>query len=174
MTLRQAQGEPTIPSRAKPQSLDDYLEVMTRAVFQAGVRWSMIAARWDDYRRAFCDFRTDQVASFDDLDVQRALQEQILRSPKKVRATVANAQTLLILDKEYNGFKNYLRWFSSYDELCADFRKRFMFMGPMNVWYFLFRVGEEVPQFEEWVETIPGDHPRMREMVEKARHEGTL
>jgi len=174
MTLRQAQGEPTIPARAKPRSLDDYLEVMTRAVFQAGVRWSMIAARWEDYRRAFYDFRTDRVAAFDDLDVQRALQEQILRSPKKVRATVANAQTLLILDKEYNGFKNYLRSFSSYDRLCADFHERFKFMGPMNVWYFLFRVGEEVPQFEQWVETIPGDHPRMREMVEKARHEGTL
>jgi hypothetical protein len=37
------------------------------------------------------------------------------------------------------------------------------------VWYFLFRVGEPVPRFETWVQTIPGDHPRMREMVERAR-----
>jgi hypothetical protein len=35
----------------------------------------------------------------------------------------------------------------------------------MNVWYFLYRVGEPVPDFDAWIQTIPGDHPRMREMV---------
>ncbi len=53
-----------------------------------------------------------------------------------------------------------------------DFKKRFAFMGEMNVWYFLFRTGEAVPRFESWVETIPGEHPRMREMVERARAAG--
>ena len=42
-------------------------------------------------------------------------------------------------------------------------------MGDMNVWYFLFRTGEAVPPFESWVKTIRGEHPRMREMVERAR-----
>jgi len=45
-------------------------------------------------------------------------------------------------------------------------------MGDMNVWYVLFRTGHAVPRFEEWVSTIPGDHPRMREMVELARATG--
>jgi hypothetical protein len=36
----------------------------------------------------------------------------------------------------------------------------------MSVYYFLFRVGEPVPEFEDWIKTIEGDHPRMREMVE--------
>jgi hypothetical protein len=45
-------------------------------------------------------------------------------------------------------------------------------MGDMNVWYFLFRTGERVPAFESWVQTIRGDHPRMREMVERARLQG--
>lgn len=45
-------------------------------------------------------------------------------------------------------------------------------MGDMNVWYFLFRVHEPVPQFEHWVKTIPGEHPRMQEMVEQARAAG--
>ncbi len=154
--------------------MDGYLEVMTRAVFQAGVSWAMIAQRWDAFRRAFCDFDVQRVAAFDDVDIDRALAERILRSPKKVRATIANAQTILSLEKDYAGFKNYLRSFRSYDGLCADIRKRFKFMGAMNVWYFLFRVGEPVPNFEEWVKTIPGDHPRMQEMVERARREGTL
>ncbi|MBV9149806.1 MAG: DNA-3-methyladenine glycosylase I [Candidatus Eremiobacteraeota bacterium] len=164
----------TIPERAEPHSLDGYLEVMTRAVFQAGVSWAMIAQRWDAFRRAFCNFECARVAAFDDLDIERALQENILRSPKKVRATIGNAQTMLALDKEYGGFKDYLRSFSSYDALSTDIRRRFKFMGAMNVWYLLFRVGETVPPFEEWVKTIPGDHPRMQEMVEKARRDGTL
>jgi hypothetical protein len=46
-------------------------------------------------------------------------------------------------------------------------------MGEMNVWYFLFRVRQPVPRFEHWVTTIPGDHPRMKEMVEKGRSAGT-
>jgi len=164
----------TIPERAQPRSLDGYLEVMTRAVFQAGVSWAMIAQRWDAFRRAFCDFDARRVAAFDDIDIERALEERILRSPKKVRATIANAQALLAADQEFDGFNNYLRSFPSYEALCADMRKRFKFMGAMNVWYFLFRVGEPVPNFEEWVQTIPGEHPRMKEMVERARREGTI
>ena len=47
-------------------------------------------------------------------------------------------------------------------------------MGPMNVWYFRFRAGEDVPKFEDWLPTIGGDHPRMREMVALARSNGTF
>jgi len=166
---------PTIPERAVPPSLDGYLGVMTRAVFQAGVSWAMIAQRWSGFRQAFSGFDVTKVAGFNEGDVDRILREgNILRSLRKVRATVANAQTMLALAKEHDGFRNYLQSFRSYNALCADFRKRFKFMGPMNVWYFLFRVGEEVPQFEGWVRTIPGDHPRMREMVDKARRDGAL
>ena len=48
-------------------------------------------------------------------------------------------------------------------------RKRFKFMGDLNVYYFLFRIGQPVPNFEEWLTTIDGDHPKMREMVDLAR-----
>jgi hypothetical protein len=76
------------------------------------------------------------------------------------------------LDRKHGGFANYLRSFPDYATLAADFKKRFKFMGDMNVWYFLFRAHEPVPQFEHWVTTIPGEHPRMKEMVEKARAAG--
>lgn len=39
------------------------------------------------------------------------------------------------------------------------------------VYYFLFRVRESVPDFDTWIETIPGNHPRMREMVEHAEEQ---
>jgi len=147
--------------------------VMTRAVFQAGVRWNQIAQHWASYRAAFDNFDPGHVAAYDGVDVERILATPgILRTPRKVRACIQNAKALLESDREHAGFQNYLRSFDRYEALASDFKNRFAFMGDMNVWYFLFRVGEPVPHFETWVATIPGEHPRMREMVERARAMG--
>ena len=163
----------TIPDVIQPASLADYLEVMTRAVFQAGVRWQQIAQHWDAYRNAFENFDPFRIAAYDDLDVERILATPgILRMPRKANATIRNAKALLQTEAEYGGFQKYLRSFASYRELAKDFKRRFTLMGDMNVWYFLFRTGESVPRFESWVATIPGEHPRMREMVERARGQG--
>ena len=162
-----------IPDVVTPASLDDYFEVMTRAVFQAGVRWKDIAHHWDAYRTAFAGFDVRAVANFGDVDVECVLAVPgILRMRRKVLATIKNAGALVALEREYGSIPQYARAFDSYEKLAKDFKKRFAFMGDMNVWYFLFRVGEPVPRFEAWVQTIPGDHPRMREMVEKARASG--
>ncbi len=163
----------TIPEIVTPTTLDGYLEVLTRAVFQAGVSWKQIAARWDAYGRAFDGFDVARVAAFTDADVARVLEtDGLLRSPRKVQATIRNARTLLELDSEYRGFRAYLRSFKDYHAAAKSLKKRFAFMGEMNAWYFLFRVGEPVPRFESWVTPIPGTHPRMREMVELARKQG--
>lgn len=152
-----------------PQTPADYLAVLTRAVFQTGLSWRSIALHWGAYRRAFCEFDIERVAAFDEVEIERVLAEPgILRSPRKVRATIANAKALCEIERE-RGIADYLRSFDSYDALARDLKKRFSFMGPMNAWYFLFRVGEPVPEFEGWVRTIEGDHPRMREMVERAK-----
>jgi hypothetical protein len=50
-------------------------------------------------------------------------------------------------------------------------KRRFHFLGELSVYYLLFLVGEDVPPFEEWERRVPGDHPRMREMVALARSE---
>ncbi len=163
----------TIPDVIEPASLADYFEVMTRAVFQAGVSWKQIAAHWDAYRDAFSDFDPARVAAYDDVDVERVLETPgILRMPRKVRATIADAVAMLEAERQYAGFEAYLHSFLSYEALAKDIKRRFTLMGDMNVWYFLFRTGQPVPRFESWVATIRGDHPRMREMVERARRKG--
>ncbi len=164
----------TIPAQVSPERLGDYLEVMTRAVFQAGLRWSSIAQRWEGFLEAFEGFDCARVAAYTEGDVDRLLHDdRILHSARKIRATIANAQKLIELDRAAGGFREFLRSFPDYPSLSAAIRSEFKFMGEMNVWYFLFRVKEPVPRFESWVDTIPGDHPRMREMVEKARAAGT-
>jgi hypothetical protein len=163
----------TIPEVITPRAPADHFEVMTRAVFQAGVSWKQIAAHWEAYREAFASFDPARVAAYDDLDVERVLGTPgILRMPRKVRATIANAKALIEIERQYGGIKDYVRSFGAYAALAKDLKRRFALMGDMNVWYFLFRTGETVPRFELWVKTIRGDHPRMREMVERARTEG--
>jgi 3-methyladenine DNA glycosylase Tag len=166
-------SESDIPEVIHPKGLSDYLEVLTRAVFQSGVSWRQIARHWDAYREAFSGFDVALVAHYGDADVQRILETPgILRTPRKVRATIANAGALLEVAREYGGFEHYVRSFDSYASLAKDLKRRFAFVGEMNVWYLLFRTGEPVPRFEEWIKTIPGEHPRMREMVELARSAG--
>lgn len=164
----------TIPGQIDRPDLRDYLAVMSRAVFQAGLRWSTIAQHWDAYAQAFDDFDPAVVAHYGDADVDRIMRAPgVLHSARKIRATIHNAHELLELDRRPGGIASYLRSFPDYAALAKDLRGRFKFMGEMNAWYFLFRVCEPVPRFEQWVETIQGEHPRMKEMVEKARLAGT-
>jgi 3-methyladenine DNA glycosylase Tag len=163
-----------IPEPIEPQRLADYLAVMSRAIFQAGVSWKMIETRWNDYLRLFEGFDPGVVAAFDSTDIERILSDGgVVRTYKKIAATVENARTMLELDREHVGFRNYLRSFGSYEALEADLHKRFKFLGELSVYYFLFRVGEPVPRFEYWEKNILGDHPRMREMIALAREKGT-
>jgi len=161
-----------IPQQIDPSSLADYLAVMSRAIFQAGVSWALIESKWPAYERLFAGFDPAIVAHFDDFDIDRIASDPgIVRTRKKVEATVENARTMLALDRERGGFVNYLHSFGTYDELSTDLKGRFKFLGELSAYYFLFRVKEPVPQFEVWEQTVPGEHPRMREMVALARGE---
>jgi len=156
-----------IPEVITPTRLGDYLDVITRAVFQAGVTWAQIESKWDSYTSAFANFEVEKVAAFTDADVDRIMNAPgVMHSKKKIEATIKNAQTILALDKKHGGFQNYLRSKASYEELAKDLKKQFKFLGEMSIYYFLFRVGEDVPEFNGWIQTIEGHHPRMREMVE--------
>jgi 3-methyladenine DNA glycosylase Tag len=162
-----------IPERIEDPSPSDYLAVMSRAIFQAGMSWKMIETRWDAYLRLFDGFDPALVARYGEADVERILEDGgVVRTRKKIVATIENAKTMLELAKAHGDFRTYLRSFPNYDELAADLRKRFKFLGALSAYYLLFRTGEPVPRFEEWEKTVPGDHPRMREMIALARESG--
>lgn len=160
----------SIPPQIDPAGTRDYLAIMTRAVFQAGVSWALIEGKWAAFERTFEGFDPAIVAAYGEGDIARISEDPgILRSGRKIRATVQNARTMIELEKDHGSFRNYLRSFASYRELSADLQRRFKYVGELSVYYLLFRVREPVPPFEEWEKTVPGDHPRMREMVALAR-----
>jgi hypothetical protein len=152
--------------RIEKPTLADYLAVMSRAVFQAGLSWAAIDSQWDPLREAFDDFDVEEVARYRTPDIERIMTtDGILHSKRKIEATIKNAATILALDKEYKGFRNYLRSLDSYEELTTDIKRRFSFVGDISAYYLLYRVGEPVPPFDKWIKTVEGDHPRIREMV---------
>jgi 3-methyladenine DNA glycosylase Tag len=154
--------------RIDKPTLADYLAVMSRAVFQAGVSWAQIDRQWDTLREAFDGFEPWKVARYLDRDIKRIMATPgIVHSERKIKATTANAKTILELDKEFGGLPKYLRSFKSYDDLTADIKRRFSYVGDISAYYFLYRVGEKVPPFAKWIKTVEGDHPRIKEMVSK-------
>ncbi|HET6494485.1 MAG TPA: DNA-3-methyladenine glycosylase I [Thermoleophilia bacterium] len=144
------------PEQITPQRLGDYLEVLSKAVFQAGISWQVVEAKWDGFRAAFASFDPETVASFTDDDVERLMSDPgIVRNRRKIQAAVRNAQVMLELDREYDGFGRYLRSQPDYEALVADLRGNFKFVGDSGAYFFLSVVGEPVPPHEEWMAAHP-------------------
>jgi len=142
------------PEQIKPTSLDDYLEVMSKAVFQSGISWKVVEAKWPSTREAFYNFDIQKVANLDDKDIDDLTQDtRVIRNYRKLNAIVSNAQRIIALDEEYKGFKNYLRSQDDFDATLTTIRKDFKFMGPTGIYYFLYVVGERVPAHEEFEAT---------------------
>ena len=140
------------PKQIRPQRLNDYLEVMSKAVFQTGISWRVIESKWPGFKEAFFDFDPVRIAELDPPDVDRLAEDtRIVRNRKKIEATVANAQTMLDLEREHGTFKKYLRSKGDFEATAADLKKRFKFMGDTGAYFFLHVVGEQVPPHEEWM-----------------------
>jgi DNA-3-methyladenine glycosylase I len=143
---------PGAPTQIKPKSVDDYFEVMTKAVFQSGISWKVIEAKWDGFREALEGFDTAKVARFTPDDVNRLVEDtRIVRNRKKIEATVDNALELVALDSEHKGFRNWLRSHGSFEETVADLKRHFRFLGETGSYFFLYVVGEKVPPHDEWM-----------------------
>ena len=161
-----------IPRVIATPSVDDHFEVMTRAIFQAGLSWAFIESRWDSFRAAFENFAVRIVATYGEGEIDRLMEtDGLVHSRTKIAGTIANARALQAIASERGDVESYVRSFPSYDALFADAKKRFNYLGDLSCYYWLFRTGLPVPPFERWMERQSTDHPRMREMVLLARSE---
>ena len=142
------------PTQIEPTGLPDYLGVITQAVFQSGMSWRVVEAKWDGFREAFAGFDPAAVAAFTDDDVERlAADAGIIRNRRKIEATITNAQAMLALDGEPGGFVGWLRSRGDFDATVAALRDEFRYLGDMGAYYFLYVVGEKVPSHEEWMKS---------------------
>ena len=143
--------EQRAPDQIEPQSLGDYLEVMSKAVFQSGMSWKVVEAKWPGTQDAFRGFDAQAVARLtpDDLDALTG-DKRVIRNRRKLEAVVRNAGRMLELEAEHGSFRDYLRSHDGFEATVSDLRKQFKFLGDMGCYYFLYVVGEKVPPHDEW------------------------
>ena len=76
---------------------------------QAGLSWSTILEKRDNYRRAFDRFDARKVARYDARKVRSLLADAgIVRNRLKIAAAIRNAKAFLAVQKEFGSFDAYL------------------------------------------------------------------
>ncbi len=147
------------PERIQPQKLADYLEIMSKAVFQTGISWKVVENKWDGICAAMHAFDPESLADLTMTELDDLTQDtRGIRNRRKLEGIVHNAMTMLDLQDEHKTFQSYLRSHDTYTDLSKDLRKRFKFLGDMGIYYFLWVVGEDVPDYQEVFGHPPPGH----------------
>ncbi len=132
-----------------PKNLSGYLDAMAHVMFQTGISWRVVDAKWPGIREAFHDFEPERVARLTMRDIDRLMGDtRVIRNRKKLEAIKSNARRMLELDSEFKGFKRYLDSLGDFDNTKKELHKQFAFMGDTGTWYFLWLVGRKVPEHE--------------------------
>lgn len=130
---------------------------------QAGLSWSTILRKRDNYRRLFAQFDPRKVARFTSARVEKLLADPgIVRNRLKVEGTVRNAKAFLAVQEEFGSFDAYVWRFvegrpkvnapramkqvpatsPESDALAKDLQKRgFTFVGSTIMYAFMQATG---------------------------------
>ena len=140
------------PPQVQVQSLNDYLEVMSKAVFQSGMSWRVVNAKWTTTNEAFHEFEIGRVAGMSEEELDELGQDtRVIRNRRKLAAIVHNAQRIIELDAAHGDFRSYLRSHGDFYDVVKDLRKQFKFLGDTGCYFFLYVIGEQVPPHDEWM-----------------------
>jgi DNA-3-methyladenine glycosylase I len=140
-----------------------FFEFLTLEGAQAGLSWSTILAKRENYRRLFAGFDPAKVARFTPARVEKLLLDPgIVRNRLKVEGTLKNAKAFLAVQKEFGSFDEYVWRFvggrpivnrpkdlkgvpattSESDALSKDLKKRgFTFVGSTIMYAFMQATG---------------------------------
>ena len=111
---------------------------------QAGLSWTTILKKKDNFFKAFDNFDIGKVARYTDKKKEKLLQDAgIIRNRLKIEATIENAKRIKQLQKEFGSFKN---WIDEHHPLTKEewvklFKNTFRFTGGEIVNEFLMSTG---------------------------------
>ena len=130
---------------------------------QAGLSWSTILKKRENYREAFDGFDAEKIARYDARNVRELLANVgIVRNRLKISATIGNAKAFLAVREEFGSFDRYIwgfvggkpkinRWSSSQrlpatssesDAMSKDLKSRgFRFVGSTICYAFMQATG---------------------------------
>ena len=130
---------------------------------QAGLSWSTILNKRENYRKAFDYFNAKKIANYDQKKIDELLNNPgIVRNRLKIRSTIQNAIAFLEIQKEMGSFRDYIWSFVDgkplinrfqqlkeipaktdiSDKMSKDLKKRgFNFVGSTICYAFMQAVG---------------------------------
>lgn len=129
---------------AKPDSY--FLSAMTRRVFQAGMKHSVINERWPFFEEWFWGFEPEKLRLLSESQLEKAMQEKrLIRHWGKLRTIPVNAVMMQAVSERHGGFGRYLSTWpdARIFELWRDLARRFERMGGDSAARFLRLAGRD-------------------------------
>ncbi|MDE3212002.1 MAG: DNA-3-methyladenine glycosylase I [Bacteroidota bacterium] len=123
---------------------DELFERLILEINQAGLSWTTILNKQENFRKAYKKFSIRKVAAFSEKDFDRLMNDPgIIRNRLKIQAAIANAQTILQLQKQFGSFKKWIDHHhpKSKQEWVKIFKGTFRFTGGEIVNEFLMSTG---------------------------------
>jgi DNA-3-methyladenine glycosylase I len=123
---------------------DELFERLVLEINQAGLSWTTILNKQENFKKAYKDFNIKKVAAFGEKDLDRLMNDAgIIRNHLKINAAIENAKTLLKIQKVYGSFKKWLDHHhpKTKEDWVKLFKITFLFTGGEIVNEFLMSTG---------------------------------
>ncbi len=144
---------------------DELFERLVLEINQAGLSWSTILNKQQNFKKAYHNFSIKKVAAYKEKDFERLMNDPgIIRNRLKINAAIENAKSLLKIQKEYGSFKKWIDHHhpKTKEEWVKVFKNTFRFTGGEIVNEFLMSTGylpgahiESCPVFKKVVKAKP-------------------
>lgn len=86
-----------------------HFEYIVLDSFQAGLSWSTILNKRENFRKAFDNFNALKISKYSEKKIEKLLNDAgIIRNKLKVHATIGNAKAFLKIQKEFGSFDKYI------------------------------------------------------------------
>lgn len=96
-------------------------EFLMLEAMQCGLSWNLMIEKREIFRACFSDFDYDDIAAFNEEDVQRILEYPgMIRSPRKIRAIINNARCFQQVRREFGSFDGWLWEFAQGKTILYD------------------------------------------------------
>lgn len=133
-------GEHGFPSRDEAV----LFERLCMEIMQAGLSWTLVLQRRVAMRVAFAEYDVGRVATFDDEDVARLMNDRgVVRNVRKIEAIIHNAGVLVAMRSSHGGFAAWLNAHHPRDKAkwVLLFKRQFRFTGDKITSEFLLSLG---------------------------------
>jgi 3-methyladenine DNA glycosylase Tag len=137
---------PRSPAELKAAGDDRYLSQMSLRVFRAGLRHSLVDAKWPAFEEVFAGFEPRRVRAMPDEAIEALLADRrLIRHWGKLKAVRDNAAAMIAVAAEHGSFGAWIARWPAADivGLWEALAKRFSQMGGNSGPSFLRMVGKD-------------------------------